>query len=155
MILINEYGNCLMSPVFQLLQYFCIHWWWTACFPSIQDVTCCWGNLKYDLLGNLESFTVSLHSSTGCHYGCARGLSLAYEKRSQEPTIHWDWGNSNLYLDQPNKWMMPTDWGHILYSAKSLNDTGLGLCSSLWTVQHHWRLLLLIFMPRLLKWWLV
>ena len=52
--------------------------------------------------------------------------------QSHEPTIHCNWGNLNLYLDQPiTKVSCQTFGGHVSYPADSLTETRLGLCISL------------------------
>ena len=51
---------------------------------------------------------------------------------SHEPTMHCDWGNPNLYLDQPiTKWWCQSIRGHVSYPTDSPIVTKLGLCSSL------------------------
>ena len=64
-----------------------------------------------------------------CRWGCARRLSVAYENcgyfhHSHEPTIHCDWGNSNLYLDQliTRGWYQPV-WGRVSYPTSNPNAT--------------------------------
>ena len=70
--------------------------------------------------------------------GCVRGLSVALKNEgnspwSCEPTIHGDWGNPNLYLDQPitKGWCQPMG-GHASHPTDSPIATMLGMCSSLY-----------------------
>ena len=65
----------------------------------------------------IDCFTVSLHSSNGRQMpairaeqgDCERPLNSGNSHRSCEPTKHCDWGNPNLYLDQPitKEWCQP------------------------------------------------
>ena len=86
-----------------------------------------------------DSFTVSLHSPSGRQIGqgCARGLSVASQNHgnshwSSDPISQCDWGNPNLYLDQPiTKGLCQTTGGHALYPTDSPTANMPGLCNSL------------------------
>ena len=70
----------------------------------------------------------------------ARGMLVGFENginshRSLEPRMHCDWGNHNLYLDQPiTKWWCQPIGGHALYPTDSPTTTKLRPCSNL----THW-----------------
>ena len=92
-----------------------------------------------DIRHLLDSLTVSLHSLNGRHLPAVKAVqgdcqweNVGNSHRSHEPTIHCDWGNPNLYLDQPITigWCQPVG-GHVSYLTDSPDATRLGLCSSL------------------------
>ena len=73
----------------------------------------------------LDTFTVSLHSLSGRYLPAVGALQGGWQwpqkdggksHPSREPTIHYDWSKSNLYLDQPitKRWYQPVG-GHVSY----------------------------------------
>ena len=71
--------------------------------------------------GSEDYFTVSTHSSNGCqpflgHKGTGSGLwkTLGHSHRSHQSTIHCDWGNPYLYLDQS----ITKKWCHTMWPSK-------------------------------------
>ena len=87
--------------------------------------------------GHVDSLTVSLHGPNGRHLPAVRAVQRDCEwplkncgsfYRSRQPTIHWDWGNPNLYLDQP----ITKGWDHVSYPTvdQSQCQPRLRLCIS-------------------------
>ena len=109
--------------------------------------TCCCS--IYSLIRLLDSFTVSLHSPSDRHLPAVWAVqgdsymsleNCGNSHWSCEPTIHSNWSNPNLYLDQPvRKKVMPDQQNHksqhpisILCGVLLKGNATLGLCSSLW-----------------------
>ena len=84
----------------------------------------------------MDSFKVSLHNATDRQIAWVRlgglGKNGGNSYLSHEPTIHCDWGNPSLYLNQPiwEGWCQIIR-SHVLYNTDSPTATRLGLCSSL------------------------
>ena len=84
---------------------------------------------------DIDSITVSEHSlnwqANYCWWPMRNGGKSHWLGESK---IHWDWGNLNLYLDQPitKGWCCQPIRGHVSHPTDSPTVTRLWLCSSLW-----------------------
>ena len=89
----------------------------------------------------IDSFTVPLHSPNGRHLPAIKAVQWDYQWHmknggntswSNEPTIRLNWGNPNLWLDQPitKGWHQITG-NNVSYPTKCSNAKRLWLCSSL------------------------
>ena len=109
-----------------------------------KSCTAWWPPREPKLAGVLDSFTVPLHSPTGlCPPGMPAVLAMqgdcqwpfengANFHQSHKPTIHCNWGNPNLFLDQPiTKGQCQPIRVHVSYHTDSPTASRPGLLSSL------------------------
>ena len=80
-----------------------------------------WGTPDFGMPSDVDRLTVSLHSPNG------RPVmrSVQGDCKSCEPTIHFDRGNPNIFLNQPITmgWCQPIG-GHIQYPVKVIMTPG-------------------------------